>query len=239
MEIIFIAILALIASIVGTITGFGTSTIMVPVLLFFFPVSQVLLLVGIIHWFGNIWKITLFRGGIRWNLLLLFGLSGIVLSYVGASLSLSIQASVLSRILGCFLLLYVFFLMLRPNFKIPRKNIVSISGGALSGFFAGIFGVGGAVRGVFLSAFDLPKAVYIATAGAIGLVIDTTRLTTYLVGGTKLDVYLLYGLLVFIPASFLGARIAKRIVNKIPQKKFRLVIAVFLFLVGVKLIFFS
>ena len=85
MEIIFIAILALIASIVGTITGFGTSTIMVPVLLFFFPVSQVLLLVGIIHWFGNIWKITLFRGGIRWNLLLLFGLSGIVRSINSAA----------------------------------------------------------------------------------------------------------------------------------------------------------
>ncbi len=109
-------------------------------------------------------------------------------------------------------------------------------GGALSGFFAGVFGIGGAVRGLFLTAFDLPKEVYIATAGAIALIIDTTRLTTYFIKGARLEQLLLWGLIVFIPASFLGAKIARHIVDKIPQEHFRKVIAVFLLLVGIKLI---
>jgi uncharacterized membrane protein YfcA len=47
MDIALIAALTLVASAVGTLTGFGTSTIMVPVLASLLPVPQVLLLVGI------------------------------------------------------------------------------------------------------------------------------------------------------------------------------------------------
>ena len=75
MDIALIAALTLIASAVGTLTGFGTSTIMVPILASFLPVPQVLLLVGIIHWFGDIWKMLLFRIGVRWRLIFLFAFS--------------------------------------------------------------------------------------------------------------------------------------------------------------------
>jgi len=56
MEILYITLITILAGGVGTLTGFGTSTIMVPILLFFLPLPQTLLLVGIIHWFGDIWK---------------------------------------------------------------------------------------------------------------------------------------------------------------------------------------
>jgi len=78
--------------------------------------------------------------------------------------------------------------------------------------------------------------VYIATAGAIGLLVDSTRIITYFIGGVMLPEMLWYGLLVFIPISFLGAQIAKRIVDKIPQNKFRTVIAIFLLLAGFKIL---
>jgi len=238
MEIIYITLLTILASGVGTLTGFGTSTIMVPILLLFLPLPQTLLLVGIIHWFGDIWKITLFRKGFKWRLVLAFGIPGVIATFLGARLVFSISADLLSQILGGFLVAYVIFLFLKPRFKVPKSNLTAMSGGALSGFFAGIFGIGGAVRGAFLSMFDLPKAVYIATAGAIALVIDTTRISTYLFEGASLESNFLWGFLLFIPASFLGAYLAKRIVNHIPQGKFRHVVAIFLFLVGMKLLVF-
>jgi len=74
MDVALIAALTLVASAVDTMTGFGTSTIMVPVLASFLPLPQVLLLVGIIHRFGDIWKMALFRSGVRWRLIGLFGL---------------------------------------------------------------------------------------------------------------------------------------------------------------------
>jgi hypothetical protein len=90
-----------------------------------------------------------------------------------------------------------------------------------------------------LSAFDLPKAVYISTSGAIALFVDTTRLITYVSGGLGLPSSLSWGVLVFIPASLVGAVAAKKVVGKIPQKQFRLFVAGFLFLVGIKFLLFS
>lgn len=238
MEIIYISLLTILASGVGTLTGFGTSTIMVPVLLLFYPLPDTLLLVGIIHWFGDIWKLLFFRKGIRWKLILGFGITGIVASFVGASLTFIAPKEILMRILGGFLVLYVVFLFFKSSFKLPQNNFTTIIGGSLSGFFAGLFGVGGAVRGMALTAFDLRKAVYIATAGAIALTVDTTRITTYLAGGSRLPETLMWGLIAFIPCSLLGAWFAKKIVNKIPQKYFRYVVASFLLIVGLKLAIF-
>ncbi len=239
MEALLILVVVIVASSVGTMTGFGTSTIMVPVMLSLeYPLAETLLFVGIIHWFGNLWKLILFKRGFRWKLILSFGIPGIAATYLGASLVFDISSALLSRILGAFLIGYVVYLFVKGTFRIKPSLFTGACGGALSGFFAGLFGIGGAVRGMFLTVFDLPKEVYITTAGAIALIIDTTRLTTYLREGTQLEQLLLSGLIVFIPASFLGARSAKSVVNKIPQEHFRRVIAAFLFLIGIKLILF-
>ncbi|UCE99249.1 MAG: sulfite exporter TauE/SafE family protein [Planctomycetota bacterium] len=238
MEIVLITFVVVIASSVGTLTGFGTSTIMVPVMLSFYPVTQTLLFVGIIHWFGNIWKLLLFRKGFQWKLILSFGIPGIAATYLGAELVFDISTALLSRILGSFLILYVIYLFAKSSFKIKQSLLASACGGALSGFFAGLFGIGGAIRGLFLTSFDLPKAIYIATAGTIALTIDTTRLTTYIKNGARLPLLLFWGMLIFIPASFIGARIAKSVVDKIPQEHFRKVVAVFLLLMGIKLLIF-
>jgi len=236
MEIPLILFLVIIASGIGTMTGFGTSTIMVPIMLLFYPVPQTLFFVGIIHFFGNVWKLLLFRKGVQWRLILSFGIPGIVATYIGASLVFDISVLVLSRILGSFLIIYVVYLFAKSSFKVKPSLIFGACGGAISGFLAGVFGIGGAVRGLFLTAFDLPKAVYIATAGSIALFIDATRLTTYFSKGARLPTLLLYGLPLFIPTSFLGAAIAKRIVDKIPQEHFRKIVAVFLLMMGIKLL---
>lgn len=237
MEIVYISLLTVFASGVGTLTGFGTSTFLVPTLLIFYPLGQTLLLAGIIHWFGDIWKIILFKKGVRLLFVLTFGLPGIIATYIGARIVFDIPETILSRILGFFLLLYVLFLAVKPSFKLPKDTKTSIVGGALYGFSAGIFGIGGAIRGAFLSAFNLPKEVYIATAGAIGLVIDTVRVSTYFLEGSRLSTNLLWGLLIIIPSSFLGARLSKKVVEKIPQKNFRLIIVFFLTIVALLLIF--
>lgn len=236
MELMLTAILVFVASVVGTVTGFGISTIMIPVMVLFYPLEMVLLFVGVIHWFGDLWKLVLFRKGIRVKLILLFGVTGILMSFVGARLVFSVSQGVLSRVLGGFLIGYVVFLFFKPDFELKDNNVTALAGGASSGFLAGFFGIGGAVRSMFLSAFNLEKSSYITTTGAIAIIIDTTRIGTYLYEGSRLSEGLMWWLLLFVAISFVGARIAKRIVNKVPQRHFRTVIAVALFLIGVKLI---
>src|SRR3989338_9942045 len=142
-NIFFITLLTLIAATIGTMTGFGTSTIMVPVLSLFLPLPVVLLFVGVIHWFGDIWKMLFFKKGFNWKLILLFGIPGIIVSFWAARLPLTLPEELLQRSLGLFLILYVGFIWFKPTWKMKPSNNNALLGGALSGFFSGIFGVGG------------------------------------------------------------------------------------------------
>jgi uncharacterized protein len=237
-ELLLIGAITFIAAGVGTLTGFGTSTLMVPVLAMFFPLPVTLLFVGIIHFFGDIWKMALFRSGFEWKLVLAFGIPGVVLSWFGAALPLALPAELMERILGGFLLAYVAFLFFHEDWKLPRSMVTAALGGAASGFSAGIFGVGGAIRSTFLSAFDLDKAKFIFTSGAIAFAIDIVRIGRYLHDGTRMDSTLTYGLAAFVPLSLLAAWLAKKVVDRVPQSHFRTVIAVALAIIGIRYLLF-
>ena len=216
MENIFlILILTLVSATIGTMTGFGTSTIMVPILSLFFPIPETLLFVGIIHWFGDIWKMVFFKKGWNFKLILLFGIPGIIASFWAARLPLTLPEILLQRSLGVFLILYVAFLFYKPSWKLKASNPSALLGGTLSGFFAGIFGVGGAIRSTFLTAFDLPKSIFLFTSGVIGFLVDSSRLTQYFLSGIQLSQLLLSSVLLSILVSLLGAYLAKKMVNKI------------------------
>lgn len=235
MEILLFSFLTLFAAFVGTLGGFGISTIMVPVVALFFPLPQTLLFVGIIHLFGNVWKVILFRSGIRFKLIATFATPALVASIAGAILVSKLGAGNLQRILGIFLIVYVAFLFVYPKFKVAKTTFATSLGGLASGFAAGFFGIGGAIRSAFLSAYDFPKDVFLATNGVIALIVDLGRVGGYLISSVFLPSHLLGWLLLFVPLSFLGAEWAKLVVYRIPERKFRMVVAGFLLLVGIRL----
>lgn len=237
-QLVYIAVLSILGGGIGAITGFGTATIMTPLLLLFLPPPEAVLLAGIVHLFASLWQVLLFREGIRWRLLFEFGVPGMAASLIGASIYLSVPIEIISRALGGFLVIYVLFIMVNPRFRLRQGTLTSSVGGASNGFLAGIFGIGGAVKAMFLNAFDLPKAIYIATSGGIALLIDSTRIAAYLAGGTRLEPLISLGLLIFIPASLLGSMAGKKIAEWIPQERFRLLVAAFIFLAGLDLAVF-
>lgn len=238
LSIIIITFVTFFASFISTLSGFGLSTIMLPTLLLFLPFTQVILLVSIIHWFHGGWNAILFREGISWHLFFYFGIPGMVTTVLGALL-VGAESEKLLPFLGAFLITYSFLLFFAPAFRLPYSRLTAMVGGSLSGFFAGVFGMRGAVRSMFLTAFNLPKIVYLGTTSIIGFSVDLTRLFVYVTEGINLDPSLWWGLLLFVPASFIGSYIGRYLVHKIPTQYFRTFIAVFLLLVGLRLLFFS
>lgn len=236
--LIWLSIATFLASVVGTFTGFGVSTILIPVFLLFFPVPETLLIVGVIHWFGNVWKLILFREGIEYRLILLFGIPGVILSYTGAVMSLEVPQTILSRAIGLLIISYVLFIYFKPDYELPENRKSALVGGALYGFSSGISGIGGELRSMFLTSFNLPKAVYLATTGAISLTIDSTRIVTYVAGGTRLQIDMVIILIGLVLLSSIGAYIGKRFVEKVPKRKFRLVVLISLLLISLKLLIF-
>ncbi len=235
-EILSITVVSFIANCVGTISAFGVGTIMTPILLLFLPFSQTILLVCGVHWFHDVFKMSFFRAGIDWRLFMYFGIPTVVATFFGALLVTPEQSMVLTSLMGLFLIFSVAIMHVIENFQIPNNWVTSMIGGLLSGFFAGIFGIRGAVRSVFMAAFDLHKVTFIGTTGAISLVLDSTRMAVYLWDGIRLDAPLYWGFALFVPASFLGAYLGSRVVHRIPQHNFRAVVSVFLVVVGIKLL---
>ncbi len=234
--ILLLLISTFIASMFGTLTGFGISTVLIPLFMLFFPPPVTLLMVGLIHWFNNVWRLTLFRKGLIYKLVLYFGVPGILLSYTGARLSVEVPHDLLTRAIGIVILIYVIFIHVKEGFKVRVSKKNALLGGGMYGFSSGLTGIGGEIRSMFLLAYKLPKSVYIATTGAISLTVDTTRLITYVHGGARLGTTLLYASPFLILATLIGAYFGKNLVDKIPKEKFRMVVGIFLLLMAVKMI---
>jgi len=224
------------AEVVGTVAGFGSSTIFLPLALFFFDFPTALVLVAFFHLFGNIGRIGFFRYGLEKDLLLKFGVPGILFSFAGALIVPYLPQDTLKAALGIFLIAYSAIFFSGKNISARPSPANLALGGGLSGFLAGLIGTGGALRGAFLSAFNLSKEKYIATAAFAALLVDATRIPVYLSQG-----FLESTLLPYLPALFLtaiaGTFVGKKIIARVPQEKFRVVVLTAVFLAGLKFVY--
>lgn len=213
-------LLALLAEIVGTVGGFGSSVFFVPVANFYFDFQSVLGITALFHLFSNISKLGLFRGGIDRRLLLQLGVPSVLFAILGGMLSAHVQVRWLEALLALFLLALSGWMLLRPRWKIAPTRTSAVLGGALSGGMAGLVGTGGAVRGMTLAAFDLRKEVFVATSAAIDMGIDLSRAVIYARNG-----YVHLHDMVWLPAlaviAVAGTWIGRRILLRMPQAMFR------------------
>ncbi len=235
-EIILITVLSFVGNIIGTVSGFGVGTIITPILLFMLPYPVTIFLVCILHFIHDIFKLFFFKSGIDWQLFWHFGMPSIIAAALGALLVGTAQSDILAALLGLFLIVVVVMMTLFPRVQLPKTITSGVVGGLISGFLAGIFGVRGAVRSLFFVAMEVDKMSLIGTTGLISFFIDATRLGVYYWDGIKLDIGFYWGMLLFVPASFLGVYVGKGVVHYVSQKTFNRIVSFFLALVGVKLL---
>ena len=201
---------AFVSEIAGTMAGFGSSTIFLPLAILFFDFKTALVLVAFLHIFGNVGRIAFFKHGIDWNLILKFGVPSVLFTIIGALLVSRIPQDALKGYLGVFLIGYALYSLWKENFAVSPSNTNAIAGGGISGFLAGLIGTGGALRGAFLTGFKLPKDKYIATAASIALAVDITRIPIYITQGFLESKYYWYIPILFLVAlagSFTGKQI--------------------------------
>ncbi|HEX7468796.1 MAG TPA: sulfite exporter TauE/SafE family protein [Methanobacterium sp.] len=229
-------IVAFLSIVIGTVAGFGTSTIFLPVALIFVDFKTALVLVAITHLSANMGATTFFRHGLDRRLILLFGVPSIFITIIGAYMVTYVPQNILIIILGISLLIFSISFLIKPNFKVPKSDTNTVIGGALSGFLQGLLGIGGPLRGAFLISYDLDKFKYIATLAAIAVIIDLTRIPIYLSNNLLEPQYYIY-IPILIVLGVIGSYIGKKIVVFIPQDVFKKVVLVAIGLASLFLIF--
>lgn len=229
-DVVFI-LLALVAEIVGTIGGFGSSVFFVPIGNFYFDFQSVLGLTAIFHLSSNLSKIFLFKQGLDKRLLLTIGIPSVAFVIVGGLLSNMINSTYLEVFLGIFLVGFSLLFLVKKSLTISPNNKNAIIGGSFSGFSAGLLGTGGAIRGLTMASFNLEKSVFIATSAFIDFMIDFSRTFVYYNNGYihKHDLkYVPYLFIIGIVGSFIG----KKILVYIPQAKFRSLSLLLIVIIG-------
>lgn len=231
-QLVYFIILSLIAEILGTIGGFGSSLFFVPIASYFLDFHSVLGITALFHVSSNLAKIGLFRSGFDKQLIVRVGIPAVVFVTVGAILSRYFDNRVLELALSVFLILVSTTFLLLKNWKLKPTVLNSVTGGALSGFTAGLLGSGGAIRGLTLAAFSIEKDVFIATSAIIDLGVDLSRSVVYFTNG-YIHGHDLYLILILLVVSVVGTFIGKKILGFFSESQFRSLVLVLILLIGV------
>lgn len=223
--------LALLAEIVGTIGGFGSSVFFVPLGNFYFDFHSVLGLTALFHLSSNLSKLFLFKKGIDKKIILQLGIPAVIFVVIGGWATQYLDADLLQGILGIFLVGFSLLFLLKKQlvFQANAKN--ALLGGSMSGFSAGLLGTGGAIRGLTMAAFNLEKSVFIATSALIDLLIDAFRTLVYWNNG-----YIHQHDLIYVPflivIGLVGSWMGKKVLAYIPQTYFRKISLLLILIIG-------
>lgn len=229
--LIYFVLLALIAEVLGTVGGFGSSLFFVPIAGFFFDFHSVLGITALFHLSSNISKIALFRKGFDKRLIVWIGIPAVLFVIIGAFLSRFLDSSILQIMLAVFLIVISLLLLIFKNLTVKATLLNSLSGGALSGITAGLLGTGGAIRGLTLAAFNLEKEMFIATSAIIDLGIDFSRSIVYFSNGYihNHDLYLVPILFV---VSIVGTFLGKKLLQRFSQEQFKSTVLILILFIG-------
>jgi uncharacterized membrane protein YfcA len=224
-------LLALLAEILGTIGGFGSSLFFIPIASYFLDFHSVLGVTALFHVSSNLAKIGIFKGGFDKKIALSLGIPAVVFVIIGALLSKYVETKFLEITLSIFLILISLFFLFKKEFQVKPKFANTLGGGIFSGFVAGLIGTGGAIRGIVLASYNLKMEVFIVTSAMIDLCIDASRSVVYLYNGYmhKDDLYLIPILLVI---SIVGTFIGKKILLLVSEKQFKSFVLILVFVTG-------
>jgi uncharacterized membrane protein YfcA len=252
MELVFIASAALLAAILTFFSGFGLGTILTPVFMIFFPTDLAIALTGVVHFFNNIFKLSLVGKNANRPVVLQFGIPAVIMSLLGAWLMLQMvdlpmihsyqfngKEFTISPIKLTIAVLLIFFALmdLVPGLKkIQFGRDKLVLGGVLSGFFGGLSGNQGALRSAFLVKAGLSKEAFIGTAVVVSILVDFSRLGVY---ATKFSrsglVDNIQVVLVATLSAFLGAYIGNKLLKKLTLHFIQVTVAVMLLILSILL----
>ena len=224
-------LLALLAEIIGTIGGFGSSVFFVPLGNFYFDFHSVLGLTALFHLSSNLSKLFLFKKGIDKKIILQLGIPAVIFVVIGGWATQYLDADLLQGILGIFLVGFSLLFLLKKQLVFQANAQNALLGGSLSGFSAGLLGTGGAIRGLTMAAFNLEKSVFIATSALIDLLIDAFRTLVYWNNG-----YIHQHDLIYVPflivIGLVGSWMGKKVLAYIPQTYFRKISLLLILIIG-------
>ena len=217
-------------------TGFGSSIVSVPLLAHIFPLAFTVPLITVLDSLAATATTVRLRRSIAWadfRRLLPPMLIGIAL---GATLIVKLPRAPALAALGVFVTVYGAYLLAGPRTLRSAPAWVAWPIGVAGGIFSALFGTGGPVYMVFLSARIHDKTTLRATSSVVVTVSVWLRLLVFAGTGLLLDASLIVLAVALLPVMFVGLRLGNRLHHALSGQGVLRLIAGLLVVNGVSLV---
>ena len=228
---LILATAALGASTLAAVTGFGGAAVLLPALILVFGVREAIPILTVAQLIGNGSRVWFNRCELNWSVVLWFALGGLPAALLGGYLFATAPLAALTRMLGGFLLMIVLWRHVHPNRHRPFPVPVFAVIGAGASFLSALLGSVGPIMAPFFLAFGLVKGGYIGTEALSTVVMHVTKLVAYRQSSILTRTDVLIGLALG-PIMILGSLLGKRIVDRLPERAFVLIIEAVLIIAG-------
>lgn len=228
--ILIMILAATMAGFVQGVTGFGSGIVMMIFLPYLLPINQSAGVSTLTMLIANAMVVWRYRKYLKWQKLAIpFGIY-IVTAICSLFLSQSLASNHLKLLLGILLVVLSLYYSLMNIRSITVKNIplyVMIIFSLISGFFNGMFGIGGPLMALYFLTISDSKENYLASIQTFFLV-DTFIMTTLRFSSGILDLSSIKFVLVGIIGAIIGTILANRLVQHLNIKFMTLFIYVFI-----------
>lgn len=228
---LLVGAVALVASTLAAVTGFGGAAVLLPVLVVAFGVRDAVPILTVAQLIGNGSRVWFNRDQLDLHVVGWFAAGGVPLAALGGLLFARAPLPALTRLLGVFLLLVVVWrhLRLRPPRRPPLRSFALIGAGA--SFLSALLGSVGPLMAPFFLAYGLVKGAYIGTEALATVIMHVTKLVAYRQAAVLSGAAFVTGLAIG-PIMILGSYTGKRIVDRISERAFVLIIEVTMLAAG-------
>jgi uncharacterized membrane protein YfcA len=209
-------------ALLSAVAGFGGGVLLLPVFTVLFGLRVAVPMLTLTQLSSNGSRVLLNRRDLRLPLIGWFALGAVPAAVVGGLLLAHTPLRPLKRILGVFLIGVVVWRRLRraPS-AASERSFIAI--GAASGAGSALLGSVGPLTAPFFLALGLARGAYIGTEAASALTMHITKIASYGAGDLLTDRVLLFGI-ALTPATVLGAWVGKKIVGRIGDRVFVLLV---------------
>ncbi len=237
LDLLLLSAAAFASAFVGSVAGSGGTLVLLPVLVWFFGIRDAIPIITIANLSANLSRVLINRREIVYPVVGWFVLGTIHLSMSGAYVFIITAPETLTRMLGAFLILVIAWRRMRP--APPKRYPTSwfLPLGAVFGFLEGILGSVGPLMAPFFLAFGLVKGAYIGTDALATVAMQVSKLTVF--GASDLlPASIIATGLTLVPFMILGTLVGKRMLDRLSERVFALVleslvlIAALIFLIG-------
>ena len=235
LDLLAVLLLGVVAGTLGGVIGFGSSIMLMPVLVVLFGPREAVPIMAVAALLANASRAAVWWREVDWRAFAAYSVTGVPAAALGASTLLAIPERWIEIAMG------VFFLAVIPARRWLAKRNLRINlwqlalAGAVVGYITGIVVSTGPINAPFFLAFGLVKGAYLATEALGSLVVYISKTIVFRSFGALPFDIISKGL--FIGSSLMvGSFVAKRLVLQLKAEQFSMLIEGLLLVSGLTML---